>query len=275
MKDSYGKNERAFFLEEKGKRLYCVEYLPGSNESRNHGIILCKPMWGERIRTHRIFTNLARLLSMDGFSVITCDYFGDGNSGGETLDMSFSGMVDDIMMLHQYMHSKLRISGFSMVGLRIGSNVAMTAQRQIPDLTRMILFEPLLSPIDRIKDALRANLSTQMVVHKKIIKNREALIQDIKNDIPVNVDGFVIGKIFWESFEKAGPFTIQNDFSGPVVIYSIVDKGRKGTDFSAITKSYSNGRHETIDKEFIWRDWKSHVPNPPLFLKTVKTELAN
>lgn len=265
--------ERAFFLEKKDKRIYCVEYLPRHDYSKNHGVILCRPIWGERIRTRRIFTNLARTLSVEGFSVITCDYFGDGNSGGETLDMSYSGMVDNIILLHEYMQSEYQIPGFSLVGFLVGSNIAMDAQYRILDLERMILFEPLLSPIDKMKEALRANLSSQMVVHKKIIKNRDELIEDIKNDIPVNIDGFVIGKLFWESFEKASPLTIQSDFSGTAVIFSIVEKGRKRSDFSTIAKSYPNGRHETIDKEFIWTEWKVYNPCPHLFINTVKAEL--
>ena len=62
MTNNPNKKERHFFLEKENKRIYCVEYIADPAKNNKQGIILCKPTWGERIRTHRIFTNLARLL---------------------------------------------------------------------------------------------------------------------------------------------------------------------------------------------------------------------
>jgi len=273
-KQNLGK-ERHFFLEENSKVIYCVEYLPEDRTNKNYGVILCKPMWGERIRTHRIFTHLARMLSSEGFTVITFDYYGDGNSGGETKDLSYFSMVNDILSLYRYVDKKYQVNRFALIGLLVGANIAIDAEPKFHKLNKMILFEPLLNPIDRIKKALRANLSSQMVVHKKTIKNRDALIQDLRNDIPVNIDGFIIGKKLWESFEQASPLKIESDFPGSVSVYSMVDKGRKGTDYSELAQSFSNCNFQTIEKEFIWTDWKYYIPKPPIFINAVRSELLN
>ncbi len=269
------KSERHFFLEEKGKQIYCVEYLPSENESKKHGVILCKPIWGERIRTHTIFYNLARLLSENGFSVITCDYYGDGNSGGETRELNYFSMVDDIVLLHHYFSQNYHIDTFCLLGLRLGANVAIGVEPQILNLEKMILFEPVLNPLNSFKKALRANLATQMVIHKKILKTREDLIKDLKQDLLVNIDGFVIGKKFWESFEQVSPLKVESNFDKSVALYSLSPKGRKGTDYSKLVQNYEHSTLHCIEQEFIWTDWKNYIPKPKIFFETIMSELGD
>ncbi len=266
--------ERHFFLEQGQKRIYCVEYLPAEEAKRDFCIILCKPIWGERIRTHRIFTNLARTLRDIGFYVATCDYYGDGNSGGDTKDLGFAGMVEDVQLLHSYLAEKASTKKVAFVGLRFGANVAICAEPKIPGTHKLILFEPIADPGGVLKEWLRANLTSQMAIHKKIIKNRNELITDLKNGDYVNIDGFVIGKDFWESFEKITPFKFESHFAGPVSFYSIVPKGRKAADFTNLAAGYRCAQLKSLQSEFVWTGWKQHVPSPPLFIEAVVAELT-
>lgn len=268
------KKERHFFLEDGRKRSYCVEYLPDEEKKKDCCVVLCRSIWGERIRTHRIFTNVARTLRDHGFSVATCDYFGDGNSGGETKDLGFVGMVEDAQRLSTYLMQKAEVEKVALVGLRFGANVAIGAEPNIPGVCKLVLFEPIADPCAVLKEWLRANLSSQMAIHKKIIKTRNDLIEDLKNGEFVNVDGFLIGKDFWESFEAVSPFQVKSDFSGPVSFYSLVPKGRKPADFSGLSSGYPAPQLKHLESEFIWTGWKQHVPKPPLFIEAVVSELV-
>ena len=269
------KSERHFFLEENRKTIYCVEYLPAEDHDKHSAVILCKPIWGERMRTHIIFTNLARLLASEGFTVITCDYFGDGNSGGDTLDLTFTGMVDDINVLYHYISKKYQPRSFALIGLRVGANCAISVHNDVELLSKIILIEPILSLIDFLKIALRSNLTNQLVVYKKIVKNRDKLIQEIINGTPVSFDGFLVGKQLWESFEFTSPLQVNSNFKGLVNILSMADKGKKGSDFSNLAGSFSNGKYETIEKEFSWSDNRYYVPTPPILFNKIMNELTS
>ena len=266
--------ERPFFLHEGGKPVYCVEYLPNAHKKNNLGIIICKPLWGERIRTHRIFTNLARALCRDGIALITCDHYGDGNSGGDTLDLSFSGMVEDVLSLQKYFRERHGTKEFSLVGFRMGATCAIEAAGRIDNLQRMILIEPILSPIDYLKEGLRSNLTSQMALYKKILKNRETLIREIKEGIPVNMDGFLIGKRLWDSFEAVSVFEADRGFEGEVLVIALAEKGKKPVDYSSLAKRYRYGRSEVLKKEFGWDDWKMNITNPPLLFNRIKNEFG-
>lgn len=265
--------ERHFFLEAKGKAIYCVEYLPEDTLDNGRGVILCKPIWGERIRTHRIFTNLANMLASQGFSVVTCDYYGDGNSGGETQDLTYSGMVEDIELIYDYLSDQRDPAAMMVVGLRLGACCALSVNSRLPKVVKTILIEPVPNIIDYLKDALRANLTSQMAIHKKIVRNREQLIEDLKAGILINIDGFVIGKRFWESFESASSMKIIEGLNGSFVVFSLVDQRGKSTDYTGLFSRLENVRFEKIPKEFTWTDWKYYVPSPPILFEKVLQEI--
>jgi len=265
--------ERHFFLKKNKKSIYCVEYLPQSTQDKKHGIVLCRPIWGERIRTSGVFANLARLLAKQGFFVITCDYFGDGNSEGDTLDLCFQEMVGNVHELYTYVSKKHKVETFSLIGFGVGANCAVTAEKFLrPNLEKMVLIEPIMDLTEYLKTKLRSNLSSQMVIYKKIVKNREALINEIKSDIPINIDGFLINKRLWESFESVSPLSVDSDFDGAVLIISFSPKQRAKENYDELVDRYKNGRLEVLKQEFFWDNWKKNVPKPSIFLKRLTDE---
>jgi alpha/beta superfamily hydrolase len=274
MSNSPFKSERHFFLQNENKSTYCVEYMADSSNKTKQGVILCKPIWGERIRTHRIFTNLGRMLASHGFNVITCDYFGDGNSGGETQDLTYDGMVDDVNHMYDHLRAQSNLTSLALVGFRVGATCALSASSRLPDVRRTILIQPILNIIDYLKEALRANLASQMALHKKIVRTREKLVEDIKAGIPVNIDGFIVGKGLWESFESSSPLKMSDTLNGSFVIFSLIDKYGKGTDYTGLLKELGNVRIEQLEKEFVWTDWKYYVPSPPILFDKILQEIS-
>jgi len=270
--------ETALFLGNGTEKIYCVEYLPSEELNLNHGVILCRSIWGVRNRAHRIFTNLARELAGKGYSVITCDYYGDGNSQGRSQDMAFDVMIDNLVMIHDYLLKKCNIESLSVIGFRIGANCAAELVKRIGTVNKIILIEPELNLIDYLKKKLRSNLSTQMATYKEIRKNREALIQDIKNNIPVNIDGVMLGKSLYESFERSVGFSeIGSDYQS-VLILCLVENGKTPVGhkkIESISKNISRCTVEMIDKEFYWHDWKSNTPFAPLLFQKVFSYLIS
>lgn len=267
--------ERAFFHKNDQKHIYMVEYVPDDAAKLQHGVILCKPIWGERIRTHRIYTNLARSLAGAGMHVITCDYYGDGNSAGSSLELDVGGMADDIVAMSLYMNQKFVLERFTLVGMLIGANAARLSGNRIGNLKKMILIQPVLNPIEHLEAALRSNLSTQMVVHKKVLKDRNTLISEIKNGIPVNVDGFMLSKRLWESYERISPMKDQQvEYAGDTIIISLKKKASKGNDYTQLKPSMHITKIIDIEQEFVWTDWKVYKPKPAILFQTLKNEIG-
>ena len=66
----------------------------------------------------------------------------------------------------------------SLLGLRLGANVAMIVAETATDLQHLILWSPIMDGERYLQDLLRINLMTQMATLKVIHQERPALVAD-------------------------------------------------------------------------------------------------
>jgi uncharacterized protein len=130
------------FFGSTGKALFGVYHPPRSRETRDHGIVLCYPAGQEYMRAHRAFRQLAILLSKAGFPVLRFDYFGTGDSNGESEEASMEQWADDVGTAIQELKDNAAVERVSLVGLRIGATLAARAQERRPDVASVVLWDP-------------------------------------------------------------------------------------------------------------------------------------
>ncbi len=266
--------DRHFFLKHHDKSIYCVEYLPQNGKGIGMGVIICTPIWGERIRTHRIFTSLGRELEKKNSYVFTCDYYGDGNSQGESHQLSFENIIEDLESLHKHTLEKYNIQNYHFVGYRLGASALVPLLDKL-NANKAILIDPILNPVSYLEDALRANLTAQMTRHKKIIKNRDVLIKEIQDGQLINVDGFLIGKEMWTSFEKNSPISANKNFMGDVVILSSENSKKRSEEIVKFSQEFQKARVDFVKKEVVLTSWKYYTQRPPIIFSKIMSEIFN
>jgi len=207
--------------------------------------------------------------------VISCDYYGDGNSGGDTADLTFQGMKEDTKLMHGYLSQHADLDRYALIGLRVGANCAMGVADEIGHVDDMILIEPIPDFIEILKTGLRANLTSQMTRYKKILKNRDVLIQEIREGIPVNMDGFLITRKLWESFENQGLENLQTHYNGRALILALDETGRSNPQIEKISSKYPNGDLKFIRKEITWTEWKYYQPKPIETFRIILSHLSD
>lgn len=268
-------NEQHRFLSLDGNNIYCVDYTPEKDVEKSTAIILCKPIWGERIRTHRIYTNLARSLRKDGYYSITCDYFGDGNSDGDSQEMTFSTMMRDINGLIDRILEEKKADHIILLGIRLGADIALHINDRQKRNIHKILIEPVLHLNSYLNDVLRANLTTQMAVHKKVVKTREMLIEEMKNGAAVNIDGFLIDNRLWESFEKVDRKGFLESAAENINLVVLNTREKLENKYQDLLAGENTITVSKIKREFIWTGWKYYKPKPDLFFENIKTIIGD
>jgi pimeloyl-ACP methyl ester carboxylesterase len=119
--------------------LFGVYHPPRGGAPTDTGILLCYPAPQEYMRTHWAFRKLALLLAKEGFHVFRFDYFGTGDSAGDSANGSLETWRANVSAAAQELRDLASVSRISAVGFRLGASLAATAGISLADL---VLWEP-------------------------------------------------------------------------------------------------------------------------------------
>jgi alpha/beta superfamily hydrolase len=192
-------NEKPLFFENRdGKRLFGILHRPEPDTSRvGPAVVYCAPLFEEKLWSHRIAVNLARPLARQGTAVFRFDYFGDGESEGRFEDASVVSRLADIRDAVNFCRKETGATRVFLLGLRYGGTLALLAALDFNEVDGAVGWAPVMDGERYMGEILRAHLSNQMVVHRKILQDRDALVEQIKSGSTVNVEGYEIGEALY------------------------------------------------------------------------------
>src|SRR3569832_843741 len=134
----------AFDFGSRQRRLFGY-YEPAQASSRKvHAALLCHPMGNEQVFAYRTMRQLAARLVRSGFHVLRFDYFGTGDSYGDTGEGDLASWCDDIETAIEEIKEISGATKVDVVGLRLGANLSARVAFQRPEkIDKLILWEPL------------------------------------------------------------------------------------------------------------------------------------
>jgi pimeloyl-ACP methyl ester carboxylesterase len=145
------------YFGECGKELFGIFDLPDVLQPIDCGIVLCYPLLGEYVRSHRCYRQLANRLAQAGFPVLRFDYLGSGDSAGELEDGGVSQWLEDISRAATAMKRRTGVTKVSLVGLRFGANLALLAGAQRETIEHLVLWEPVAQTATYLKELAEAH----------------------------------------------------------------------------------------------------------------------
>jgi hypothetical protein len=260
-----------FFVNRDGQRLFSVLHRSHVSAAHDLAVVFCAPLFEEKLWSHRVFVNYARHLAARGVGVLRFDYFGDGESEGTFENASVSTRLRDIADAVNFCHEQLRAKTVCLLGLCYGATLAMCAGLD-PDLAvaAVIAWAPVLDGERYINDILRAHLTSQMVLHRKIIHDREALIAQILANQPVNIEGYEIGRELFSQMREVDVLSKLRGARRPLLVQQIAPAARVESQYAPI-ESLDNSavQFEMVSELKFWTQQKSVFPTcDALFGKT-------
>lgn len=143
----------SFYFGTSREPLFGVYHSAESTEKSDgapRGVVLCQPLGHEYIRAHRAFRNLAVTLSRQGFHVLRFDYYGTGDSGGDSEASGPARAAADLDAAIDELQEMAGMRRVSLVGLRLGATLAAAAASTRNDVDRVVLWDPVLSGRDYV-----------------------------------------------------------------------------------------------------------------------------
>jgi pimeloyl-ACP methyl ester carboxylesterase len=107
------------------------------------------------MRSHWAVRNLSGLLSSAGFHVMRFDYFGTGDSAGDSMDASLGRWRSDIHTAVGELRDTSGVTKVSLVGLRLGGALALQACGDGLEIEDAVLWDPVVDGRRHIEELER------------------------------------------------------------------------------------------------------------------------
>jgi uncharacterized protein len=135
-----------FFFGTAERRLFGIYEPAAVGTAGKRAAILCYPWGAEYIYAHRIVRQLALKLSSVGFHTLRFDYYGTGDSGGESTDVDLPGLEADVENAIEELTEITGLSKVTLIGLRLGAVTAASVAARLRNKTEaLVLWDPIVS----------------------------------------------------------------------------------------------------------------------------------
>ena len=133
-----------FYFGTSERRLFGIYEPARSAGGPVRAALLCNPWGHEYLHAHRSLRHLGAKLSAAGHHTLRFDYFGTGDSGGESEEGDLAGWESDTATALAELRDIAGCSRVALIGLRLGANVAArVAARHAGDLDALLLWDPI------------------------------------------------------------------------------------------------------------------------------------
>lgn len=256
-------HEQYQYLSLDGERVFVGHHRPSAPPSR--AVVLCHPLGEEKLWSHRVFVSFARELAACGLAALRFDCRGEGDSDREFEQSDFESRVADAMRAVDAIRELApSVAEVSLVGLRLGAAVAAEAAARRDDISRLILWDPVVDGAAYMQAVLRLNLMFQMALHRKVIENRDALVARLAQGGTVNIEGYELAESL---FRQVSAFRLDDAlarFRGEVLLVQ-VNQGETPPkpELAALAESRPDCRIEAVQEEPFWKEIKAFYQRAP------------
>lgn len=139
------------FFGEENKQLFGIYHAANGSNYRSDAILICNPLGFEHEKAHSLILLLAKKLSEMGYHVLRFDYYGTGDSAGQTQDMSITQCIEDAVTAFDELCALAGSKKITVIGLRFGAMIAASLAKQ-RKVRNLLLWEPILDGAAYLED---------------------------------------------------------------------------------------------------------------------------
>jgi uncharacterized protein len=253
-------------------RLFGVLHEPAVAQQRTP-FVFCHPFAEEKLWAHRVYVNFARELAQLGHPVLRFDYVGNGDSDGDFQEWCLEAALEDIGRAVDELKGRTSATEVGLLGLRLGASLAAQAAESRHDISKLILWAPIVDGHRYMQELLRVNLTTQMAVYREIRADREQLAQSLREGRTVNVDGYELSLALYRQLSEMRLNDRARSFAGSCLLVQLdrSDRARPLRELEVLRAHYSKGDLRFVQEEPFWKEIERFYDTAPnLFAGTLE-----
>ena len=250
-----------FYFGNTGQRLFGVYHPPSAATWRNTGVVLCYPFSNEYMGTHRIFVRLAELLNNVGFPVLRFDYFGFGDSEGDTHQPDLDVWRANITQAMAEVKTRASVNKVSVVGLRLGASLAATLPKGRQRPASLVLWDPIVNG-EAYLQRLDARYSARMALPATVPAHTKAMA------------GYLVNSDFIEQIKPLDLTRHDRYPARQLLLISSQDKNEFTQLRTHLETLSVRLTHHCTNEAFGWEGQDGHMIWPTQVLKSIVTFIA-
>jgi len=123
--------------------LFGVFHAPAPETARSTGVVVCPPLGHELAHGHALCRRLAEVCAGRGYAVLRFDYYGTGDSAGETEDVTVDRCLGGIAAAAEELRRRSACAEVCLVGLRLGATLALLYGARREEARALAALDPL------------------------------------------------------------------------------------------------------------------------------------
>lgn len=176
----------AFFLPSASGGRYCL-YHAATGDARG-AIVYVHPFAEEMNYSRRCVAQQARALAAAGFAVLQIDLYGCGDSAGDFGAATWSMWIEDVALAVRWLRARTSAPLWYW-GLRAGCLVASEAAAREVEMANFLLWQPVVSGSQHLRQWLRVGLAADMLEGKQGV-GTDDLRRQLEAGAAVEVAGY-------------------------------------------------------------------------------------
>lgn len=171
--------------------LVAMYHPPASGVAPRGGVLVVPPFAEEMNRCRSMVTMQARALAALGHGVLVLDPFGTGDSAGDFCDATWERWLDDLRCGAQWLQAQ-GLGCQTLWGVRLGALMATQLAGSLPEVRRLLLWQPVVAGKTYWTQFLRIRIAAEMSQADGVKSTEELRQWSARGDV-VEVSGFEVG----------------------------------------------------------------------------------
>jgi uncharacterized protein len=253
-------SEKPFFFRNGDYQLFGILHAVLTPAPKLPGFVFCHPCFEEKLWAHRVYVGMARELARRGYPVLRFDYMGHGDSDGDFEQATVTTRMSDIACAVQALKAETGSTSVGLLGLRFGATLAALTADTLPEISRLVLWDPIVDGAAYMQEVLLSNLATQSAVHQKILHTREELVTQMEAGGTVNIEGYGLTHALYAGVSgiKLQP---PHSYADPSLVAQTGRANQKPKkNLEILCAGYAAGELALCTEEPFWREIKAYCP---------------